>query len=144
MGARLLDRKVDVPTHHRLSDLWITARRYIEEAQPPAPSESRYLEAIGERMGELGHLDPASYAFRYPEDTHGSPTLREADHINLKQLKDVIQGMSVVLDGNSMAMWESLEAKHDMMVEDADYANEMRREMIAERTADMGNRYGES
>jgi hypothetical protein len=143
MGSRLLDREVDIPKHHRLSNLWIAARHHIEEVYPNSSSNSRYLEVIGERIGELGHLDPASDAFRYPEDKHGSPTLCEAEHINLKQLKDVIQGISVVLDGNSMAMWESLEAKHDMMVENAEYANEMHREMMAEYKEEMGNRHSE-
>jgi hypothetical protein len=142
VGSTLLDRRGDRPNHHRLVDLWTEARRIIEEVFGDSSSNT-HLDEIEDRIKELSHLDPYSDAFRYPEHRTGSPTLREAEHINLKQLKDVIQGMSLVLDGSSSGMWEALDAKHSMMADYAEYRDEMRAELMAEYQADMQERYDE-
>ncbi|MBN2100200.1 MAG: hypothetical protein JW753_11460 [Dehalococcoidia bacterium] len=131
IGSRLLDKRTDVPTHHRLVDLWPEARRITEEVFWDSSSNTR-LDEIEARMNELSRLDPHSDAFRYPEDKHGSPTLREARQINLKQLRDVIQGVSLVLDGSRLGMWEALDAKQSVMADYAEYRDEMRAEMMAE------------
>ena len=74
-------------------------------------------------MKELCSVDFGSYAFRYPEDVKGTPTLPGIRRINLKQLRDVVQGISNVLDGSSIGIGKYLNVKHEMMTE---YRAEMR------------------
>ncbi len=124
VSSRLLDQNIDVPMDHNLLSLWAKARPNIEEVWPDSQTKS-YLDAIEDRLKELCSIDPGSYAFRYPEDKKGAPTLAGMQHINLRQLRDVIQGISNVLDGSSMGMGEYLNAKHEMM---AEYRAEMRNE----------------
>ena len=129
VGSRLLDQNAKLPTHHDLLRLWRQVRPLIEEVWPNSQTNN-YLDAIEDRLEELSSVDPGSYAFRYPQDIQGSPTLVGIRHINLRQLRDVIQGISNVLDGSSIGMGEYLKAKHEMM---ADY----RAEMMAEYRAEM-------
>lgn len=129
VGSRLLDLNAERPTTHNLLPLWERVRPIIEEVWPDSQTNS-YLDVTEERLRELCNVDPGSYAFRYPEDTEGSTTLAGMQHINLRQLKDVIQGISNVLDGSSLGMGEYLNAKHEMMAE-------YRAEMMAEYQAEM-------
>ncbi len=115
VGSRLLGKDADIPMEHDLEKLWRKARLNIEKVWPHSQTTKAHLDAVEERLKELCGVDPGSDAFRYPEDKEGSPTLIRVLNINLKHLKDVIQGISNVLDGSSTGMGEHLAAKHEMM-----------------------------
>lgn len=121
VSSMLLDQDAEIPKTHNLISLWRQARPNFESVWPDAETKG-HLAAIEDRIKELCELDSGSYAFRYPEDTRGTATLAGMVHINLKQLRDVIQGISHVLDGSSIGMGEHLNAKHEMM---AQYRSEM-------------------
>jgi hypothetical protein len=108
---------------HDLLLLWREARPIIERIYPSG--EDAELGIIGERLEELSKVDFGSYAFRYPEDTKGSRTLTGVRYINLRQLRDVVQGMSNILDGAGIGMEENLKAKHEMMADLGPSANEI-------------------
>lgn len=122
VGSRLLDQNVSIPREHNLVSLWRKARPNIEEVWPDSQTKD-HLDTIEDRIKELCSIDSGSYAFRYPEDVKGTSTLPGIRHINLKQLRDVVQGISNVLDGCSMGIGEYLNVKHEMM---AEYQAEMR------------------
>jgi len=124
IGSALLDKDTKVPTTHNLVSLWRLARPNIEAVWPGSET-NEYLNLVEERLKELCDLDSGSHAFRYPEDTKGEATLTGIMYINLKQLVDVIQGISNVLEGSSTGMGEHLNSKNEMM---AEYRAEMRRE----------------
>jgi hypothetical protein len=116
VSSRLLDQNIDIPRDHNLVSLWSKVSPNIEQVWPDSQTK-RHLEAIKDRLEELCSVDPKSYAFRYPEDTKGAPTLAGMRQINLRRLKDVVQAISNVLDGSSLGMGEYLNAKHEMMAE---------------------------
>lgn len=116
ISSRLLDQNIDIPRDHNLLSLWRKVSPNIEQVWPDSQTKS-HLEAIEDRLKELCSIDPGSYAFRYPEDTKGAPTLAGMRHINLRWLKDVVQAISNILDGSSLGMGEYLNAKHEMMAE---------------------------
>lgn len=124
VSSRLLDQDARIRKTHNLVSLWRQARPNIEAVWPDSETKG-HLNAVEDRLGELCDVDSGSYAFRYPEDKEGTATLTGMVHINLKQLRDVIQGISHVLDGSSTGMGEYLNAKHEMMTE---YRAEMHRE----------------
>ena len=124
VSSSLLDQNIDVSTSHDLMSLWGKVRPSIEKVWPHSQTKS-YLDAVRDRIKELCSVDPGSYAFRYPEDTRGEPTLTGVQHINLKHLRNVVQAISNVVDSSSMGMGEYLNAKHEMMSE---YQGEMHEE----------------
>ncbi len=123
VSSTLLDKDIKPPIGHNLISLWRLARPNIEAVWPGFETRV-YLKMVEDRLKELCDLDPGSYAFRYPEDTKGGATLSGIMHINLKQLMDVIQGISNVLDGASTGMGEHLDLKNEM----AEHRAEVRRE----------------
>lgn len=122
VSSRLLDQYASIPREHDLVLLWRKARPNIEEVWRDSQTKSD-LDAVEDRLKELSDVDRRSDAFRYPEDVQGAPTLSGVVHINLKQLRDVIQGISHALDGSSIGMGEYLNVKNEMM---AEYRAEMR------------------
>ncbi len=115
-GDRLLDQDAKIPKTHDLVRLWRQARSNMESVWPDSDTKD-HLNAIETRMKELCDVDSGSFAFRYPENKDGAATLVGMVHINLKQLRDVVQGISHVLEGASTGMGEHLQWKHEMMAE---------------------------
>ena len=124
IGSELHGKDITIPTTHNLVSLWRQARLYIESVWSGSETIT-YLNLVEERLQEMRDIDSSSYTFRYPEDTKGEPSLTGTRYINLKQLMDVIQGISNVLDGASTGMGEHLDSKERLM---AEYRAEMRRE----------------
>jgi hypothetical protein len=116
VSSSLFGQNIPVPTSHNLLSLWRKVCPNIEQVWPGLQTKS-HLNDIMDRLKELCSIDIGSYAFRYPEDRRGVPTLVGMRHINLRQLRDVIQGISNVLEGASLEMGEYLHAKHEMMAE---------------------------
>lgn len=116
VGSRLLDNDAKIPRTHDLVQLWRQVRTNIESVWPDSDTQG-HLKAIEVRMKELCDVDSGSVVFRYPEDKDGAATLAGLAHINLKQLRDVVQGISHVLDGASTGMGEHLQWKYEMMAE---------------------------
>lgn len=114
LTSQYLDKYVEMPTGHKLMPLWEQVRPNIEEIWDD-PETRGHLEAIEAKIQELYEVDRRSDAFRYPVDMKGDTTLEELRHINLKHLKDVMQGISQFLDGASIGVDMYLDAKHDML-----------------------------
>jgi hypothetical protein len=124
VSSRLLDQDIDIPTNHNLLLCWDRVRSNIEQVWTDAGTKHA-LSKIEDRLKELNNVDVRSDAFRYPEDKQKKPTLAGLAHVNLKHLKEVVQGIANVLDGSSIGIGEYLDAKNEMM---AEYRAEMARE----------------
>ena len=107
----LLDIDEPFPKNHRIDGLWRTCRRLLEEISPGDSEES--LEEVERLIQEFSEVDPLSIAFRYPEDKVGNPTLPGIRNINLRNIAEVVNRISNLLEGASTMVDEYLSYKSD-------------------------------
>jgi hypothetical protein len=118
-ARRLLDEPGGVPRGHDLLALW-------NEAEPLLLRiDDRERETLGNVracLKRFAKFDPTSESFRYPITKKGKPSLPDKlRHINLRQVRDVVERLSGFFDGASMQASVYL-----------DHKNEMERELAAE------------
>lgn len=111
-SRRLQDISGDFPTHHRINDLWKECHKLLSEISPG--DSITELEEIARLIGEFSAVDPSSMAFRYPQDKDGNPSLPGISHINLRNVREVIEKISFILMGASAQIGEYLSIKQDM------------------------------
>lgn len=97
MARRYLDIPGDLPLHHRIVDLWSELHQHLL-AIAPGDSVAKLAE-VRRLIGEFSAVDPTSMAFRYPEDKNGNPSLPGLTHINLRNVRDVIEKVNTLLGG---------------------------------------------
>lgn len=114
-GRELLDEDGGAPTGHNLTTLWGSARAIIEKVWPEASKDD--LNATEGCLSRFAEADPGSDGFRYPCDRSGNPTLSDVRQINLRNLKEVVDRLSVVLDGASTGISVYLDDKLEMMAQ---------------------------
>jgi predicted RNase H-like HicB family nuclease len=120
VSAMLHDRDVQVLESKELGELghdlillWRRVRTTIEEVWPNSERE-RDLDALEVRLEEFCKVDPGSYSFRYPKDKKGGRALDSVRRFNLCHLRDVVEGISQLLEGCSDGMREYLDNKREM------------------------------
>jgi hypothetical protein len=110
-----LDELADVleklPDRHMLGPLWHQVRQALLEYDPR--QESAWLDRAESLIGELDRLDPYSFAFRYPIDKVGTPALAPM-RVSMEHVRDVMNEMSVVLDGAGAYLSERIQLKRDL------------------------------
>ncbi len=84
---------------HRIDELWGVCQSLLHKISSDEPIE--YLDEIGRLIDEFSKVDPTSMAFRYPEDRDGNPSLPGISNINLRNVKEVIGKIAIILDGAS-------------------------------------------
>lgn len=99
-GRILLEEGSFFPKHHRIWDLWCTAKKisiktFENENEPP---NFDYAEHV---IREFSQIDPNSFAFRYPTTKKGDKTLEGVTHINIRRLAEHIEELSKDLEGIS-------------------------------------------
>lgn len=109
---RLQDKQDSVPVTHNIDHLWRICHKLLVEIAPDNSDES--LRHVGRLISEFSKVDPTSMAFRYPVDKEGNPTLQGLTHVNLRNAKDVIDKVSVLLGGAACMVGEYLSCKHEM------------------------------
>jgi hypothetical protein len=66
-------------------------------------------------IGQFEQVDPRSTSFRYPKDFEGNNSLKiESLRVNLRNLKEVVGAMSIIIEGSSAAISEYQGYKNDM------------------------------
>jgi hypothetical protein len=98
----LLGDPVEVPAHHRISDLWTTCSALLDRICPGDSVEQ--LRQVGRLLREFSTVDPTSEAFRYPMDKKGNPTLPSLQYVDLSNVRNVIAKVAVMLNGASAQM----------------------------------------
>jgi hypothetical protein len=111
--ARILE-EIDepFPKTHRIDELWRICQTLLRQISSDEPIE--YLDEIGRLIGEFSKVDPTSMAFRYPEDRDGNPSLPGISNINLRNVKEVIGKIAIILDGASTQIDVYLSNKPEM------------------------------
>jgi hypothetical protein len=126
-GRRLLDVDGDFDANHNLVRLWSACREVLEQVFRRGEREA--LDAIGEQLQQLAALDAGSYAFRYPEDRAGAPSLPpELRRFNLRHFAERMERIGGMLEGASTGISVYLDYKADMRSEYLDYEADMRSE----------------
>lgn len=110
----------DFPKGHKIDVIWTEAERLLRQA---FPDESRAeLVETGRLIHEFANVDPLSTAFRYPVDKDGNPSLPGIKHINLRNVREVMAKIAMLLDGAYSMAYEHLQCKLEMECEFRDEA----------------------
>ena len=108
----LQDLGREFPKGHKIDALWTEAERLICQA---FPEESRTeMVETGRLIREFAKVDPLSTAFRYPVDKDGNPSLPGMRYINLRNVRDVMAKIEMLLDGAYTMAYEHLQFKLEM------------------------------
>jgi hypothetical protein len=105
VSSKLLEQETKPLVGHDLMKLWSQVRPNIEQYWL-GPEIKCNLGAIEERLEELSIIDRSSTSFRYPEDKKGIHSLERVRCFSLMRVRDVLQAVSMVLDGISSVMGE--------------------------------------
>lgn len=111
----LQDISSDFPKHHHIGKLWEVCHKLLSEISPC--DSVIELKEIARLIGEFSAVDPTSIAFRYPQDKEGSPSLPNISHINLRNVREVVGKISIILSGASIQVGEYLSIKQDVAKE---------------------------
>jgi len=79
------------------------------------------LEDFRKIIAELHAVDAGSYAFRYPVDTKGGPSLASHFRFNLFDLCDILDELFPLFDGATTAAYETLQSTYEAMAEARQY-----------------------
>lgn len=96
-SQRLLDEPVQLPQNHQIDQLWDQCSNLLQQVSPGDSVEEQ--KQIGRLIREFRTVDPWATAFRYPVDKKGTPSLQGLRHINLRNVRDTIAKISMILDG---------------------------------------------
>lgn len=101
-----------IPQGHKIEVLWEVLDGLYQRAFPEQSTEP--LDQTGRLIREFAKVDPYSTAFRYPVDLEGNPSLLGLQAINLRNVRDVIAKMDMLLSGAHDYAYEHLQWKLDM------------------------------
>jgi len=111
-GQALLDHPADFQHVHQLEVLWSSCRKILEEVWPGSPAGD--LDAVQNCIRQFSKVDPQSMGFRYPATKDGKPTLANLQHINIRNLQEVMALISSLLEGASTGISVYLDDKRSM------------------------------
>lgn len=131
-ARRLVGQPGGAPEGHVLMDLWNTAKPLLLKIEP---NSKRDLDVVGSVISKLDVLDRDGQTWRYPVDLGGDATLPDdLFHINLRQVREVIDRLAGFLDAADAHIGACLEFKRD--------ADEEGRAVEAEFLAELRPDYG--
>jgi len=93
----LLGRDVTPPVDHRLNNLWRLYLALLEE-ESSGSTDTEEVQQTTRLLDEFCRVDRWSDTFRYPEDTDGRPSLSGVGEIDLGNIRDVVDKLSLLLD----------------------------------------------
>ncbi|MEW5682528.1 MAG: hypothetical protein AB1780_09090 [Pseudomonadota bacterium] len=112
-GNRLLDLEHKQKSEHQLSKLWPKVRDILVELWPDGSKDG--LVAFDSLINQFEKVDPRSTTFRYPKDFDGNNSLQmDSPRVNLRNLKEVVGAMAIILEGSAEGISEYQSNKNDM------------------------------
>lgn len=111
-AGELLDDPQAVPPRHELPRLWGRVRALLLRVDPGA--DGPWFARADAIVTELDALDPGSFAFRYPVDTGGTPSLPEPLLVDPANVRRVFDELFVLLDGAASQVHEYAGYKREM------------------------------
>ncbi len=116
----LLDEPGGAPETHSIEALWHTAKPLLHRVEPG--SDPRDIRNVGDCLKRFHDLDPTSQETRYPVDRDGNPTLAGLQHVNLRQVREVVDRLGDFLEVVEMALSAYLDNKAEALAEFAQHA----------------------
>ncbi len=115
-GRMLVDNNDPFPQSHDIGNLWDICRNLLDKISPEDCVEEQ--AKITRLINEFCQVDPISTAFRYPEKGDGKPSLpAEITHINLQNIKEVMDKISRLIEGAISMIDNFLDIKGEMQRE---------------------------
>lgn len=104
-GNRLLDREYQQKSGHQLSKLWPKVRNILLEVWPDGCKAD--LATLENLINQFEQVDPSSTTFRYPKNIDGKNSIKmNSPRVNLRNLKEVVGAMSIILEGSAAGISE--------------------------------------
>jgi hypothetical protein len=100
-AGELLDDPQNVPPKHYLRTLWDRVRALLLKISPGSDEQGPWFSRADDIIAELDALDATSFAFRYPVDKDGNPSLQEPAFFDPAVVAAVIAELHILLDGAS-------------------------------------------
>lgn len=110
-AGQLLDDPQTVPPKHYLQSLWQRVRKLLLKISPE--SDGAWFERADQIITDFDALDPSSFAFRYPVDNSGAPSLPAPLYVDLKVARRVISELHILLSGASAQIAEYMNVKYE-------------------------------
>ena len=111
-ARKLLDINEPFPQTHSIDRLWDICIDLLNQVSPGDSEDA--IRQIKRLTDEFCIVDPTATAFRYPEDKKGKPSLQGISSVNLRNVKEVIGKIAVILDGAGAMIKEYQSIKSDM------------------------------
>lgn len=115
-GSRLLNLDYTPKAEHKFSNLWPKVRSILVELWPN--EEGDQLKAMDSLIQQFETVDPGSTSFRYPKNLknlkNNNSLKLDLPRVNLRNLAEVVEAMSVILEGSALAISVYQENKNDM------------------------------
>ena len=116
MGRRLEKGSWDVPRKgHRINELWQECRPMLERQFPEG--EKSATDSVERCIKELCRIDPNGEVSRYPEDTHGRPTIQGDRYLGLRNVRQTMDKIDGFLGGSYDGLDELLQHEADVQSE---------------------------
>ena len=116
-ARRLQNNPTPFPKIHPIDELWEICSGLLREISPGESDKER--NQISRLIEEFSQVDPTSMASRYPEDQKGNPSLSPGiRHINLRNMREVIDKISAILDGAEAQIEHLSICKNEGIVKD--------------------------
>ena len=105
-AGQLLDDPQTVPPEHYLWKLWVRVRKLILRVADSG--EDEWVRRADQIIKQFDHLDPTSFAFRYPTARDGTPSLQDGVLVDPSVVSHVMSELHLLLDGasNQIAVYE--------------------------------------
>ena len=118
-ASDLLEEEFSLKRSHDLDLLWNDARSLLErveaEFMPESdPTDWAPHEAI---IAEFAKVDPLSMSFRYPEDKKGNKAIPDIIHINVRQLQDLMNTLTELLEGADISLSVLLDQRNEFRLD---------------------------
>lgn len=111
-GSGLLGLEPPDLIGHRVLKLWQICRPIVERIWPDNSADD--LDAVEACLKQLDEKDCSSQSFRYPRSPKGERLLRGMTHINVRNLSDVLEGVSNLLEGCLTGILDTLATKREI------------------------------
>ncbi len=110
--SKCLELEDNYPKSHNLKTLWMQCKSLLEQIEPIPKNDIYAIESV---IVEFTQVDPSSQGFRYPTAKDGSPSLPlSLAHINLRNLREVMDRLTAFFEAAHCIMQEHLELKREI------------------------------
>jgi hypothetical protein len=110
-AGELLDDPQAIPPEHYILSLWKRVRKLLLKISPE--SDGEWFVRADEIIADFDQLDPRSFAFRYPVDKDGKPSLPEELFLDRRVVKRMVEELHILLDGASGQISEYMSLKNE-------------------------------